>query len=71
VERHLEDNQEPFAAGPCAEAFASGRPAVTHDATMERRLGEIALTFVESISARPPAWSLGESAFGIHPIGTM
>jgi GAF domain-containing protein len=43
----LEDNQEVFAAGPCAEAYASGRPAVMHDATMERRWGEIALTFVE------------------------
>ena len=43
----LEDNQELFAAGPCAEAFGSGRPAVMHDATMERRWGEIALTFVE------------------------
>jgi GAF domain-containing protein len=43
----LEDNQEVFAAGPCAVAFASGRPAVMHDATMERRWGEIALTFVE------------------------
>jgi GAF domain-containing protein len=43
----LEDNQEVFAAGPCAKAFASGRPAVMHDATVEQRWGEIALTFVE------------------------
>jgi GAF domain-containing protein len=43
----LEDNQEVFAAGPCAEAFASGWPAVMHDATMEQRWGEIALAFVE------------------------
>jgi GAF domain-containing protein len=43
----LEDNQEVFGAGPCAEAFTSGRPAVMHDATMERRWGEIALVFVE------------------------
>ena len=43
----LEDNQEVFAAGPCAEAYTSGRPAVMHDATMERRWGEVALTFVE------------------------
>jgi GAF domain-containing protein len=43
----LEDNQEVFAAGPCAEAFTTGRPAVMHDATLERRWGEIALTFVE------------------------
>ena len=43
----VEDNQEVFAAGPCMEAFTSGRPAVMHDATLERRWGEIALTFVE------------------------
>jgi GAF domain-containing protein len=36
-----------FAAGPCAEAFASGWPAVMHDATVEQRWGEVALTFVE------------------------
>jgi hypothetical protein len=38
----LEDNQELFAAGPCAEAFSTGKPAVMHDATTERRWGEIA-----------------------------
>jgi GAF domain-containing protein len=43
----LEDNQELFAAGPCAEAFNTGGPAVMHDASLERRWGEIALTFVE------------------------
>jgi GAF domain-containing protein len=43
----LEDNQEVFAAGPCMQAFTSGRPAVMHDATLERRWGEIALVFVE------------------------
>jgi GAF domain-containing protein len=43
----LEDNQEIFAAGPCAEAYTSGRAAVMQDATMEQRWGEIALTFVE------------------------
>jgi GAF domain-containing protein len=43
----LEDNQEFFAAGPCAEAYTSGRAAVMHDATLEQRWGEIALTFVE------------------------
>jgi GAF domain-containing protein len=43
----LEDNQEVFAAGPCMQAFTTGRPAVMHDATMERRWGEIALVFVE------------------------
>jgi GAF domain-containing protein len=43
----LEDNQEVFAAGPCLQAFASGRPAVMHDATLEPRWGEITLAFVE------------------------
>jgi GAF domain-containing protein len=43
----LEDNQEVFAAGPCMQALTSGRPAVMHDATLERRWGEIALVFVE------------------------
>jgi hypothetical protein len=38
----LEDNQEIFAAGPCAEAYTTGQPAVMHDATMEQRWGEIA-----------------------------
>jgi GAF domain-containing protein len=43
----LEDNQETFAAGPCLEAFTSGRPAVICDATLEPRWGEITLAFVE------------------------
>jgi putative methionine-R-sulfoxide reductase with GAF domain len=43
----LEDNQETFAAGPCLQAFTTGRPAVIHDAALEPRWGEIALTFVE------------------------
>jgi GAF domain/ANTAR domain len=43
----LEDNQETFAAGPCLEAFVSGRPAVICDATLEPRWGEITLAFVE------------------------
>jgi putative methionine-R-sulfoxide reductase with GAF domain len=43
----LEDNQETFAAGPCLQAFASGRPAVICDATLEPRWGEIILAFVE------------------------
>jgi GAF domain-containing protein len=43
----LEHHQEVFAAGPCAEAYATGRPAVMHDATMEGRWGEITLAFVE------------------------
>jgi GAF domain-containing protein len=43
----LEDNQEVFAAGPCMQAFSTGRPAAMHDATLEQRWGEITLTFVE------------------------
>jgi putative methionine-R-sulfoxide reductase with GAF domain len=43
----LEDNQEVFAAGPCLEAFASGRPVVMHDATLEPRWGELTLAFGE------------------------
>jgi GAF domain-containing protein len=43
----LEDNQETFAAGPCLQAFASGRPAVIHDATLEPHWGEVTLAFVE------------------------
>jgi putative methionine-R-sulfoxide reductase with GAF domain len=43
----LEDNQETFAAGPCLQAFSSGRPAVICDATLEPRWGEITLSFVE------------------------
>jgi putative methionine-R-sulfoxide reductase with GAF domain len=43
----LEDNQETFAAGPCLQAFTTGRPAVVHDATLEPHWGEITLAFVE------------------------
>jgi GAF domain-containing protein len=43
----LEDNQEVFSAGPCMQAYTTGKPAVMHDATLERRWGEIALVFVE------------------------
>ena len=43
----LEDNQETFAAGPCLQAFVSGRPAVIDDATLEPRWGEITLALVE------------------------
>jgi GAF domain-containing protein len=43
----LEDNQEVFAAGPCLQAFASGRPVVMYDATLEPRWGEITVAFGE------------------------
>jgi GAF domain-containing protein len=64
----LEDNQEVFAAGPCAQAFTSGRPAVMHDATLERHWGEIALTFVE-VQIRSGLSVPVELAGG--PIGTL
>ena len=43
----LEDNQETFAAGPCLQAFTSGRSAVMRDATLEPEWGELTLAFVE------------------------
>ena len=43
----LEDNQETFAAGPCLQAFASGQPAVIHDATLEPHWGKLALALTE------------------------
>ena len=43
----LEDNQEVFAAGPCLQAFASGRPVVMHDATLEPHWGELTVAFGE------------------------
>jgi len=47
VAQALEGNQEIFAAGPCLQAFASGRPASIDDATVEPRWGEITLALVE------------------------
>jgi hypothetical protein len=62
----LEDNQEVFAAGPCAQAYTTGKPAVMHDATMERRWGEITLTMVEvhirSGLSVPSTWVAAPSA---------
>jgi hypothetical protein len=43
----LEDNQETFAAGPCLQAFTSGRSAVMRDAILEPEWGELTLAFVE------------------------
>ena len=63
----LEDNQEVFAAGPCSEAFTTGRPAVMHDATMERRWGEIALTFVEVQIRSGLSVPVGWAAADRHP----
>jgi GAF domain-containing protein len=64
----LEDNQEVFAAGPCMQAFTTAKPAVMHDATLERRWGEIALTFVE-VQIRSGLSVPVELAGG--PIGTL
>jgi GAF domain-containing protein len=64
----LEDNQEVFAAGPCMEAYTTRRPAVMHDATMERRWGEITLTMVE-VQIRSGLSVPVE--FGGGPIGTL
>ena len=43
----LEDSQERLAAGPCVQAFATGRPAVMCDATLEPRWGEVTHAFAE------------------------
>ena len=43
----LEDNQEVLAAGPCMQAFASGRPVVMHDAAVEPCWGEMTLVFAD------------------------
>jgi hypothetical protein len=64
----LEDNQETFAAGPCLQAFDSGRPAVIHDATLEPHWGEITLAFVE-LQIRSGLSVPVESGGG--PIGTL
>jgi hypothetical protein len=37
--RAVENDREACAAGPCAEAFTTGRPAVMYDAYQERRRG--------------------------------
>lgn len=44
----LENSQESFAAGPCTQAFATGRPAIMRDATLEPRWGAVLLAFVEA-----------------------
>ena len=44
----LEDSQERFAAGPCAQAFSTGRPVVMRDATLEPCWGEVRHAFAEA-----------------------
>ena len=47
----VENDREACAAGPCAEAFTTGRPAVMYDAYQERRRGgpwgEVSLAIAE------------------------
>ena len=66
--RILEDNQEVFAAGPCTQAFASGRPVVMHDATLEPHWGELTLAFGE-LQIR--SGLSGPVELGGGPIGTL
>jgi len=68
----LENNQEVLAAGPCAEAFTTGRPAAMYDAHQERRRGgpwgEISL----AIADLEPRSALSVPVeFGGSPIGTL
>ena len=68
----VENDREVCAAGPCAEAFTTGRPAVMYDAYQERRRGgpwgEVSLTIVdlEARSALSVPIDLGHG-----PIGTL
>jgi len=64
----LEDSQERFAAGPCAQAFATGRPAVMRDATLEPRWGEVTHAFAE---ARIRSGLSVPVRLGGRPIGTL
>ena len=68
----VDNNQEAFAAGPCAEAFTTGRPAVMYDAYQERRRGgpwgqvSLAIADLEPRSALSVPIDLGDG-----PIGTL
>jgi GAF domain-containing protein len=64
----LEDSQERFAAGPCAQAFATGRPVVMRDATLEPRWGEVRHAFAE---ARIRSGLSVPLRLGGCPIGTL
>jgi signal transduction protein with GAF and PtsI domain len=64
----LEDSQERFAAGPCAQAFATGRPVVMCDATLEPRWGEVRHAFAE---ARIRSGLSVPVRLGGCPIGTL
>jgi transcriptional regulator with GAF, ATPase, and Fis domain len=68
----VDNNQEACAAGPCAEAFTTGRPAVMYDAYQERRRGgpwgevSLAIADLEPRSALSVPIDLGDG-----PIGTL
>jgi signal transduction protein with GAF and PtsI domain len=64
----LQDSQERFAAGPCAQAFATGRPVVMRDATLEPRWGEVRHAFAE---ARIRSGLSVPLRLGGCPIGTL
>jgi GAF domain-containing protein len=66
--QNLEDNQEVFAAGPCAQAFSTGRPVVMRDATLEPRWGEVRHAFAE---ARIRSGLSVPVRLGAGPIGTL
>ena len=64
----LEDSQERFAAGPCAQAFSTGRPVVMRDATLKPRWGEVRHAFAE---ARIRSGLSVPVRLGAGPIGTL
>jgi signal transduction protein with GAF and PtsI domain len=64
----LEDSQERFAAGPCAQAFTTGRPVVMRDATLEPRWGEVTHAFAE---VRIRSGLSVPLRLGAGPIGTL
>jgi signal transduction protein with GAF and PtsI domain len=64
----LEDSQERFAAGPCAQAFATGRPVVMRDATLEPHWGEVTHAFAE---VRIRSGLSVPVRLGGRPIGTL
>ena len=68
----VENDREVCAAGPCAEAFTTGRPAAMYDAYQERRRGgpwgeiTLAIADLEARSALSAPIDLGDG-----PIGTL
>ena len=64
----LEDSQERLAAGPCAQAFTTGRPAVMRDATLEPSWGEVTHAFAE---VRIRSGLSVPVRLGGRPIGTL